>query len=197
MFSLLAAGLALGLFMTPDNGKNRDTRMGDAPRARHGGMCDFRIYSDTALGCWSSRKTSKTRGGRSLQSHWDPTVRMVLMLRCSAVQCSAVQCSAVLCSAVQCNALQCSAVQCNATESPWQQLALSRHVRMVNRSQSLLHTFSAVQNVLCSAVQCSAVQLGATVQCSAILLHTSFRHKRSNRPAGVDMWTCGPIRGGQ
>jgi FtsH-binding integral membrane protein len=28
MFSLLAAGLALGLFMTPDNGKNRGTRMG-------------------------------------------------------------------------------------------------------------------------------------------------------------------------
>ena len=28
MFSLLGAGLALGLFMTPDNGKNRGMRMG-------------------------------------------------------------------------------------------------------------------------------------------------------------------------
>merc|ERR1719510_1419350 len=28
LFSLVAAGLALGLFMTPDNGKNRSTRMG-------------------------------------------------------------------------------------------------------------------------------------------------------------------------
>ena len=27
LFSLVAAGLALGLFMTPDNGKNRGTRM--------------------------------------------------------------------------------------------------------------------------------------------------------------------------